>query len=428
MSIGTREGTSSLPVKKVNARSVGANVLAKIAESGVESVILTQRQRYAIARQAYTQYIGPLGWCECGHGKEEHDETWGYCRAKKCECLDWDRRARVYSSMLPTQANGRWSTTDPPIPNFPKSCLRYDCPHRRPGKPHAPISSECWDSHRVFRPDPGWYWITWDKDAIEARVNAVLIEDEERIASFKLGWDVHTINVCRTFGYTLPGNLVDPHGDPGDASWRSHVAWGGKEDLRRRLLKVVMYGTFYGPDEKAILGAKGVEELDITRQELLDKTKAYLKSQTRLQATKEKRWDQYIRFPEARTYWGRRLRCYPTQAEKITWVKSLKAYHAGHGSMRPGEAQKVLWNFEHSAFVSGLINRTIIAIKRRWPECRLVLNKHDALQVAFPERVNPWPEIRAIDELTVTWPNGLSMPFTSTWHKVNSDGTEETLR
>jgi hypothetical protein len=423
-----------MPATKGSARSVGANILSKIAESGVDSVVLDQRRRYAVASQARNQYIGPLGYCECGHSRKEHVDfelegnRLTFCEAKKCACLWWNQRQRAYPSMLPTQANGRWSTTEPPIPNFNKECLRNDCPHRRSGKPHAPLSVECWDAHRVFKPDPGWYWITWDKDAIEARVNAVLIEDEERIAAFVRGWDVHTINVCRTFGYVLPGNLVDPHNDPIDAGWRQSVHWSGKEDLRRRLLKVVLFGTMYGPDENAILGAKDVEKLDITREELLAKTRDYLRAQTKLQATKEKRWDQYIKIPEARTYWGRRLRCYPTSNDKLNWIKSLKAYHAGRGSMRPGEAQKVLWNFEHSAFVAGLINRTIIKIKRRWPECRLVLNKHDSLTVAFPESINPWPEIREIDEVTVQWSNGLSMTFTSTWSRVSPDGSSTPLR
>jgi hypothetical protein len=426
-----------MPGKKANPRSVGANTLSKIAESGEDSVVLAQRQRFAVAAQALRQYVGPLGWCECGHPRSEHDiyeiedQEVSYCTNRKkggCRCLWWDQRVRAYPNMLPTQKNGRWSTTDPPVPNFPKACLRNDCPHRQPGLAHAPISDACWDAHRVFKPDPGWYWITWDKDAIEGRVNAVLIEDEERIAAFKRGWDVHTINVCRTFGYPLPKNLVDPHGSMGDRDWRVAIGWGGKEDLRRRLLKVVMYGTFYGPDENAILGAKGIEELDISRSELLAKTKAYLDAQPLLQRTKEKRWDQYIRNPEARTFWGRRLRCFPTYTEKVVWIKSLKAYHAGNGPMRPGDAQKVLWNFEHSAFVADLINSTIIKIKRRWSECRLVLNKHDSLTVAFPNTSNPWPEIRTIDEVTVTWPNGLSMPFTSTWHRVDPDGSVANLR
>lgn len=91
--------------------------------------------------------------------------------------------------------------------------------------------------------------------------------------------------------------------------------------------------------------------------------------------------------------------------------------------MRPGDAQKKLWNFEHSGAVSDHINGTIIAVKRRWPECRLVFNKHDSLTVAFPEHVDSYPEIREIDEVEVTWPNGLSIQLTSTWHKVLSDGT-----
>jgi DNA polymerase-1 len=280
----------------------------------------------------------------------------------------------------------------------------------------------------VFRPDPGWYWISWDKDAVEARVNAALTDNEDLVKAFADGLDVHTITACETFGLELPKNLKDPFNTPEDFEWREKYSFASKDDLRRRLAKVQRFGTFYGPDETAILGAKGVEELDLSREDLLSMTKKYLDKQVHLQKTKEQRWDQYIRIPEARNYWGRRLRCFPTQAEKSMWVKSLMAYRAGRGPMRPGDAQKKLWNFEHQSFVAGLINRTVIAIKKRWPECRLVTNTHDALKFAFPMEVDPWPEIREIDEVTVTWPNGLSMPFTSTWHRIFSNGQVQNLR
>jgi DNA polymerase family A len=408
--------------------SVGANVLSKMAEAGVESEVLLQRQRYAVAKQALSQYIGPLGFCQCGHPESDHGtEACGewllLCNIKNCPCIYFTRRSRSYPHFLPTQANGRWSTTDPPITNFPKQCYRVDCPHREPGLAHSPISDECWDAHRVYKPDPGWYWISWDKDAIEARVNAVLTEDAALVAAFTEGQDVHTITACATFGLPIPPNVFNPHSSVECKSWRREVNWGGKEDLRRRLAKVQRYGCFYGPDETAILGAKGVEELGLPRNELLERTRAYLASQPLLQKMKEKMWDQFIRVPEARTHWGRRLRCYPTYQEKENWIKSLKAYRAGRGSMRPGDAQKVLWNFLHSAFVSDLINKTLVDIKARWPESRLVLNKHDSLTVAFPERIDPWPEIRQYDELVVTFTNGLTMPFTSTWYKVFSNGT-----
>lgn len=404
---------------KANARSVGANVLGKMTQAGIESVVLQQRARYAVAAQARNQYIGPLSWCRCGHPHEAHGyiacevQMYG-CTEKGCRCTQWERVNRVHPHYLPTQASGRWSTTEPPIPNFPKACLRVDCPHP---KPHAPVDENCWEADRVFLIDPGEYTLTWDKDAIEARVNAVLTEDVDMIKAFVDGLDLHTINACHTFGLPLPSNLVDPHKSPEDAPWRELVSWGLKEDLRRRTQKVITFGTFYGPDETAVLGAKGVEELGISREELLERTRIYLNNKPCLLKAKERYWTEFIKNPIARTYWGRRLQCYPTRKEKEDWLSSLGRFHAGKGSMKPGDAQKKLWNFLHQGFVAGHINRTIIAIKRRWPEARLVYNKHDSLKFAFPFHINPWPEIREIDEVTCIWPNGLSMKFTSTWKR-----------
>ena len=409
---------------KTKARSIGANILTSMVQSGIESVVLEQRRRYAVAAQALNQYVGPLGWCECGHEEGQHGytacdvEMFG-CVAKGCECAMWEGKTRAYPRFLPTQASGRWSTTKPPVPNFPKQCLNPQCTYP---KPHAALGDGCWEAGVVFRPDDGWYWLVWDKDAIEARVNAVLTEDDEMVEGFNNGLDLHTLYACRTFGLPVPPNLVDPHKSPECAEWRAAIAWSGKEDLRRRVQKVITFGTFYGPDQHAVLGAKGVEELGLPREELLERTRIYLSSKPLLAKAKEKYWSQFIANPVARTYWGRRLTAYTTYQEKEAWVKSVKLYHAGKGALKPSEGAKKLWSFMHQGFESDHLNQTIIAVKKRWPESRFVFNRHDSLTFAFPEHINPFPEIRGIDEIDTVWGNGMKMRFTSTWHTIDARG------
>lgn len=382
------------------AQSIGANVLAGLKQAGVESTILECRQRYAVAAQVLNHYIRPMTWCQCGHPWEQHGEeacgVWlTNCQAKDCWCAYWSRRERVYPHYLPTQASGRWSTTNPPLTNFPEKI------------------------HGVIKPDPGTYWLYHDMDAIEGRISAALTEDEEDLEAFRLGLDIHTMTACRMHKLPLPPDCTNPHTLEVNQGWRERVAWRGKEDRRRHLAKTARYGLLYGPDENAILQAKGVEELGLTREELLHAARQYLDAKPKLTQAKRAFWDQVLKQPEVRTVFGRRLRVYPTGDEAQRWVRSRRT--------RPGDAQKVAWNFVHQGFVADYMNESLIRITTRWPQCWLVKHGHDALTMGFPMEVDPWPAIREEVERTVTFANGVDMTFTTGFVRIMSDGRKEAL-
>src|SRR3990167_6802565 len=82
---------------------------------------------------------------------------------------------RVHAHFLPTQANGRWSVTNPPLINFPE------------------------DIRDVLIPDKGFPWVCWDWDSLYALFCAAYTHDKEDLEAFRLGHDLHTLTACRMF-------------------------------------------------------------------------------------------------------------------------------------------------------------------------------------------------------------------------------------
>jgi hypothetical protein len=76
--------------------------------------------------------------------------------------------------------------------------------------------------------------------------------------------------------------------------------------------------------------------------------------------------------------------------------------------------------------VAGLMNRALIAIMRRWPECRLAYQSHDGAKLVFPETTECWPEIRGLVEHIMDV-SGHRVTFTATWGRIWADGRKEHL-
>jgi len=75
-----------------------------------------------------------------------------------------------------TQANGRWSITDPPMAGMPRLL------------------------HHCFGPDPGYAWIKYDFKQIEPRIRACLANDTPRLADFRNGKDIYHSTCMEMFG------------------------------------------------------------------------------------------------------------------------------------------------------------------------------------------------------------------------------------
>ena len=84
---------------------------------------------------------------------------------------------RVYPDVSQhTQANGRWSWTDPPMTGVPKSL------------------------HHIFIPDPGTAWLVYDYKRMEPTIDAYLCNDVATQEAIEGGRDIYKEGTVETFG------------------------------------------------------------------------------------------------------------------------------------------------------------------------------------------------------------------------------------
>src|SRR5574343_332273 len=94
---------------------------------------------------------------------------------------------RVYHHIsIHSQADARWSYTDPPLATIPP------------------------DLRDIYEPDPGWPWLSWDWDQIELRLQMAYAGDTPLYEAFQKGWDVHLLAACNIFGWAYPPEPTDP--------------------------------------------------------------------------------------------------------------------------------------------------------------------------------------------------------------------------
>lgn len=328
-------------------------------------------------------------------------------------------RSRVHPHYLPTQASGRWSITKPNLPGFSDACINPEC--IRTGGTHS-AGKGCWSTRDVIVPDPGWYFLKFDWQAIEAKLAAGYSEDDEDLDLFARDADIHTVTYCKMYGLPLPPNVMDPYGDPECAFWRAETGLHDKGVWERHAAKTTRYSLAYGADQRAIhASADGAAlrlELGWTKKQLEEAAKAYLDSKPKLVSWKYRIWDQVFKTGEVRTPLGRRKRVWMGTEEAIQWQKTRRATHT----------QKQALNHLAQGMVAGMMNRTIIAIKRRWKHSRLCYQAHDGLLCTFPEIVNPWPEIREIVEKDWDLGNGRVIRSTADWGRIRDDGSHEEVQ
>lgn len=268
---------------------------------------------------------------------------------------------RVNPRMLPTQLDGRWSTSDPPLVNFP-AWLRGGTKLGPDGKPHTPPP--------VIIPDPGTWWLSWDWNALHARIAVAYSGDPVDTEAFNNEWDVHTLTACGMWGIPLPPVRTKTlHNDPSCEAWRQYWSppWQGDDDRRRRLAKMMRYATLLGKDERSALESKDVEKEGLTRQEILQFAKQYLAAKPHLVACKQKHFALCAESGESRTFMGRRRRLFGDwwDRAKEGWAHKLQG----------GEAD--------------MMATCLIAAHQMFTDTWLILNSHDGAILGFPESYDP---------------------------------------
>lgn len=348
-----------------------ADTLRQWKAKGVESLLLDARLKYTDA-EGFHRYASMLAGVDI-----------------------------IHPDMLPTQASGRWSTTGPPLTNFPPSM------------------------DDVLIPMEGFYFIGWDMEAIEGRIGSAYMRDKEDLEAYNNGWDIHTITACRAWKRPLPPFLDKRvHKDPECQEWREGwkttkllpsgkeiiltPEWQGKDDRRRHLAKIARYCYQYvNPvkgQERAILTAKDIEKQGLDRSEMLDFGKRYLATKIGMTNFKIKLFKELNERGVARTIFGRRRRLYGEYATK----------------------GKEGWSFMVSGSVSDLMNQSFIRIANVFPEASLVKNGHDSGLWQFPESTPVDHAVQVVKGIVnQTWDvNGVKIYCPGEFYVVSDDGTK----
>lgn len=341
------------------------------------------------------------------------DHPVAMARVRYSEIEGWARYLRPLARKTYTrpsvnvtaQANGRWSTTKDnltgegaPLVNFPPEVR--DGTGAQPGR----FIKEPWSSG-VIVPDEGWYFIKYDLDAVEGKLEAIISKDTKELESHEQHHDLHTLTACRLFGLPVPPVLTKAlHYSPEAESWRVSVSWRGDEDPRRHVAKVVRYNLVYALDARGILESLSkLEPFGVTRAEALRFATLYLESRPLLVQTKYRVGMEACRRGIAYNAFG-----LPRQL------------FGDEKTMR-----KEGWSHTISATVSTMSNLTAIKIAAALPDAWLVLNAHDSQTWCYPRYVDQGTAVEimkgCVERPYEVWEQ--SHAFSATWYIYESNGT-----
>lgn len=284
---------------------------------------------------------------------------------------------RIFPQVRPTQVTGRYSTTNPPLTNFPKKCINPSCVKERHRK-----TPQCWSLRDIIMPDEGEFWMDFDADAIEARIYALFLGWDERLAEFNLDLDIHTPVTCALFDLPLPTNFLTCHSDEENESWRAATTWQGKDDKRRTMSKNFTYGgqyfyvelskrnvrypnckfndLIYNPE--FVFSIPDIHQYGLEGSTLITLAHKFIEATYPIQCRKAERMERIKREKMSRTLYG---------ARRVFWSASKETAKEG---------------FNHSiqGTVVDYMNDTEIRLKERWIDSRFIHNAHDGLKWSFP--------------------------------------------
>lgn len=308
-------------------RNLQRDTLRKLAQKN-SNPLINLRLEYSELSKLLTGYINPLS-----------------------------NKHRIFPTHLPTQKNFRWSTLNPPITNWPRSCINLTCPHTE----HE-WREECWSIRDILSCDDDEVLVTWDHDNIEGRIGAVRLDNQKDLEAFRAGYDLHTLTCCQIFGYDVPPNLLDPHSSEICADWRAKYNWQGKDTLQRVLSKNFNHGARYSINITFVRTIKNIERFGISYSELENLARIYL----------------YSRKEEVRVKKAIMAEIKKTRISRNLYGGKRQFYDSSDDTAKEG------FNHIISGTVSHYNNETLILIDKHYGDVvRLIHNAHDGDKLAF---------------------------------------------
>ena len=241
-----------------------------------------------------------------------------------------DGRVRTTFQNLVT-ATGRLSSTEPNLQNIP---VRTD------------LGAEI---RKMFVPKAGHVLVDADYSQIELRVLAHIAEDTVMQEAFKSGLDVHTVTASQVFG----------------------VPFEEVTKLQRRNAKAVNFGIVYGISEFSL-----AEDLGVSRWEAKDYIESYLDHYRGVRRYMKQVVADARDCGYTQTIYGRR--------------RSIPELTSSNFNVRSG-AERIALNTPIQGTAADLIKLAMIrvdaALRRDFPQAKLILQVHDELIVECPEEI-----------------------------------------
>ncbi len=228
-------------------------------------------------------------------------------------------------------ATGRLSSTEPNLQNIP---VRTD------------LGAEI---RKMFIPKDGYVLVDADYSQIELRVLAHIAKDEVMSDAFRTGMDIHTATASQVFN--VPADQVTA--------------------LQRRHAKAVNFGIVYGISEFSL-----AEDIGVSRYEAKAYIDSYLANYRGVKAYMRQVVDDARTCGYTETLYGRRR-----------WIPELKS---SNFNIRQG-AERIALNTPIQGTAADLIKLAMIrvdsALRKTYPEAKLILQVHDELIVECPEAI-----------------------------------------
>jgi len=244
--------------------------------------------------------------------------------------IDSDGRIRTTFQNLVT-ATGRLSSTDPNLQNIP---VRND------------LGAEI---RKMFIPKPGCVLVDADYSQIELRVLAHIAEDERMRDAFIHGMDIHAVTASQVFGVDV--DSVTP--------------------LQRRHAKAVNFGIVYGISEFSL-----ADDIGVSRYEAKDYINSYLNNYHGVRMYMKQVVEDARAAGFTKTMYGRR--------------RYIPELSSSNFNIRQG-AERIALNTPIQGTAADLIKLAMIrvndALKKHYPDAKLLLQVHDELIVECPEKL-----------------------------------------
>lgn len=237
---------------------------------------------------------------------------------------------RIHSNFNQTETRtGRISSTEPNLQNIP-----VRTPEGR-------------EMRRFFAAQPSWLLVDADYSQIELRVLAHVAGDENMIAAFRNGEDIHRATAAQVFH--MPEDMVTP--------------------LMRSRAKAVNFGIVYG------IGAFSLsKQLGVSRKEAEDYIQSYLAHYAGIDAYMQRAVAQAKELGYAQTLFGRR-RYLPELASSNFNTRSF--------------GERVARNMPIQGTAADIIKIAMVHVEQRLQKeglrARQILQIHDEIMVEAPE-------------------------------------------